>query len=1322
MNKYLKVVFFMLIRVNNFVFDWYQSYHKVNSFLWQERRCLFKNSIKIKRLAICLLVLISFSSMVNAQNYTVTTINDTQDANLGDGLCNDGTGSCSLRAAIMESNALGGNHTITLPAGTYGFTINGIGEDLSATGDLDINSNISLVGASAFTTIINADSLDRVFHVLPGNTVDISFVTIKEGYAFPGNGGGVLNEGNLTISEVHISNNTCELNQGGTLIAGFGGGISNEGTLTAAQVTLFNNTARGGRGINGANGGGGGGSTPGFGGGIYNGASGSINLLNCTISGNSAIGGMSSGGSANNGIFNFVGNNGGGPNGGTGGTAGGGAGGNATGVYSGGGGGGSSGNFGGTGGLGGYGGGGGGRGARSGSGTSGAGGLGGFGGGQGSGPCCSSGGGGGAGAGLGGGLFNNGGTITTTNVTIAFNTAQGGRGAFLNPLSGYAAAGTDGEGFGGGIFNRSGTINLNNTLVSNNTNVNDVANATPLGTASDEDLYGTVTSTSGFNLVFNPGAGVIGGNTAGNVLNADPGLLALSNNGGTTFTHALTTCPPGPAINAANDLVAPPLDQRDSIRNGVADIGAFEAGLSNDIFFVYSIVAPCENQTNGSIVVTPTGTPTFTYQWDVAAGSQTDSLAINLGAGMYLISIMDGNGCVKDTVFTLVAIPSPNIDLLADQTVCDSYTLPTITGTTLSGNEAYYDAPNGGGNQFLPGAIITATTTLYIYDETGTVPNCFDEELVTITISNTPDVDLMLDQVACDSYSLPVITGTNLSGNEAYYDQPNAGGNQYVAGALITTTTTLYIYDVVGAVNCFDQESFTITITSSPDIDSLISQSYCDSHTLPAITGLNLSGNEAYYDTPNGGGVQYLPGAVITNTITLYIYDETGTVPNCFDEELVTITISNTPDVDLMADQVACDSYSLPVITGTNLSGNEAYYDAPNAVGNQYVAGALITTTTVLYIYDSAALGICYDEVTFTVTINTTPVMNPMNDETVCHGDQIIIPAFASNGPNTVFNWVNTSGIDIGFGLNGSGSIPQSTADNLTGAPITITIEVTPVSLEGCVGSPVFFDVIINPIPVVSFIGDQLSGCAPLLVNFTNTVDVGLSCVWDFGDGTSGNVCANVSTDYLEPGTYDVTLTVTSLEGCVGSFTAINYINVVPYPIASFSVNTTFISGDNQSVNFTNTSLYASSYEWNMENGEISILEDILYTFDITSSNEVMLIAYNIFGCSDTAYLTIEIQEELIYFVPNAFTPDGNEFNQTFQPVFASGFDPFDFQLLIYDRWGQLIFESRYDQIGWDGTFNGKLVQDGTYIWTILFKDRINDSRYRANGHVTVLK
>lgn len=100
------------------------------------------------------------------------------------------------------------------------------------------------------------------------------------------------------------------------------------------------------------------------------------------------------------------------------------------------------------------------------------------------------------------------------------------------------------------------------------------------------------------------------------------------------------------------------------------------------------------------------------------------------------------------------------------------------------------------------------------------------------------------------------------------------------------------------------------------------------------------------------------------------------------------------------------------------------------------------------------------------------------------------------------------------------------------------------------------------------------------------------------------------------------------------------------------------------------------------------------------------------------------IEMDLVYYVPNSFTPDGDELNNTFKPVFTAGFDPYNYNMKIYNRWGELIFESKDVDYGWDGAYMGAkgLCQEGTYIWVIEFKLLNKDVRKRINGHTTLIR
>jgi len=105
-----------------------------------------------------------------------------------------------------------------------------------------------------------------------------------------------------------------------------------------------------------------------------------------------------------------------------------------------------------------------------------------------------------------------------------------------------------------------------------------------------------------------------------------------------------------------------------------------------------------------------------------------------------------------------------------------------------------------------------------------------------------------------------------------------------------------------------------------------------------------------------------------------------------------------------------------------------------------------------------------------------------------------------------------------------------------------------------------------------------------------------------------------------------------------------------------------------------------------------------------------------------TYVVTVTECDPLIYYVPNSFTPDKDEVNNSWGPVFTSGFDPQDFHLLIFNRWGEIVWESFDHTVQWDGTYAGRICQNGTYTWVIWFGDKYTDARYKEIGHVTIIK
>ena len=118
----------------------------------------------------------------------------------------------------------------------------------------------------------------------------------------------------------------------------------------------------------------------------------------------------------------------------------------------------------------------------------------------------------------------------------------------------------------------------------------------------------------------------------------------------------------------------------------------------------------------------------------------------------------------------------------------------------------------------------------------------------------------------------------------------------------------------------------------------------------------------------------------------------------------------------------------------------------------------------------------------------------------------------------------------------------------------------------------------------------------------------------------------------------------------------------------------------------------------------------------------VQLYAFVNNDCWDSISRSITIDDEQIFYIPNTFTPDGNEFNNVFQPVFTSGYDAQNFHFEIYNRWGELIFETYNPAIGWDGTYGDKLLMSGSYTWKLQFREKMTEKEHYLTGTVNLLK
>lgn len=265
----------------------------------------------------------------------------------------------------------------------------------------------------------------------------------------------------------------------------------------------------------------------------------------------------------------------------------------------------------------------------------------------------------------------------------------------------------------------------------------------------------------------------------------------------------------------------------------------------------------------------------------------------------------------------------------------------------------------------------------------------------------------------------------------------------------------------------------------------------------------------------------------------------------------------------------------------------------------------------------------------------------------------------------------------------------------------------------------------ILPIPEVLFDPTYQESCPPLAAVFTaESSSYVASCLWDFGDGETSDSCGTASHIYKESGCYDVSYEVTSYRGCKNKSISESIVCVFKVPNVNFFYLPDPVTQFSTEVFFQNASISATDYDWFFEGGEPDYSTDVSpivnYPDGIVADYEVMLVGTSEKGCIDSIKRVISVESEILLYVPNTFTPDDNTFNESWKPV-IEGIDIFNYHLVVYNRWGEVIWESRNPDIGWDGFYKNQKVKSGTYVWTLSVRDDYNAERHSWEGHVNVL-
>jgi len=244
---------------------------------------------------------------------------------------------------------------------------------------------------------------------------------------------------------------------------------------------------------------------------------------------------------------------------------------------------------------------------------------------------------------------------------------------------------------------------------------------------------------------------------------------------------------------------------------------------------------------------------------------------------------------------------------------------------------------------------------------------------------------------------------------------------------------------------------------------------------------------------------------------------------------------------------------------------------------------------------------------------------------------------------------------------------------------------------------------------------DPAEGCYPLDVTVNNGSVNADYYDWDFGDGETSTI-ENPTYTYETPGTYTLTLIASVDDGCGISDTVYATVQVFDYPEAGFE-STPENASVFAPVNFSETSSGESTYLWEFGDGTVSEEQNPVHFFPAAGIYEVCLTVTNNDGCADKVCDTVIIEEISILEVPNAFSPNSDDSNDEFIPL---NYGLTNYEFTVYNRWGEIVFQTNSTTEGWDGYFEGELQEIGTYVY-VVSGNGIDNVTYFKQGNFTLV-
>ena len=716
----------------------------------------------------------------------------------------------------------------------------------------------------------------------------------------------------------------------------------------------------------------------------------------------------------------------------------------------------------------------------------------------------------------------------------------------------------------------------------------------------------------------------------------------------------------------------------------------------------------CNGGADGTATVSPAGgTTPYIYAWPSGTLTANET---GLSQGTYVVTVTDVNGCTSTSSVTITEPTVLSSSISSSVNVsCNGGSDGTATVTPAGGTTPYtYAWPSG---------TLTA-------NETGLSQGTY---VVTVTDANgcttTSSVTLTEPTVLASSIG----TSTNVSCN---------GGSDGTAAVTPTGGSTPYSYawpsgTLTANETGLSQGTYVVTVTDAKGCTSTSSVVVTQPDTLKITTGnipVSCFGQSdgQLIATPVGGTSPYSFNwsNSFTDSVNLGLaigsYQVTITDANgCSTNTSLTITQPDVIRLTVSPRDTICIGNS-STIQATATGGNTNYtYNWNNNLSNSrtHVVSPNEKTTYTVSVNDEKGCSTTQDSIVINVRDLSKTNLQAFSAGNICAGETTTISATHDGSLGGYgYTWSN----NVGNGLG-----PITVSPTITTQYIVNAFDVCGTILSDSI------DVLVESYPLLNLPSTIKEGCEPLTVNFVDSLNSNANNLiysWDLGDGTFSS-SSNFDHTYDTEGSYPVTLKITTPGGCESNSSGLSQVIVYPTPQANFTLNPRLTDLNNPVVTFQNTSLKEDNIKWDFYDSFTSIRNDTVIQFADTGWFSIKLVAYTAFGCKDSIVKNLRVNPVYEIVVPNAFTPNTGGPSSGFYGKNDLSNDIFyvhadlvrNYEMQIFNRWGELIFQTKDVNQGWDGYYLGKLSPQDVYVYKVTV-EFLNGKTETKTGNFTLFR